>query len=82
MDRNDLDDISRALRLLISAQSRNDLGDTRVADDESREARKRLHAVLARNGRNVKAATDPAALEARRARMVRQLESGLAGAAS
>lgn len=79
MDRNDLDDISRALRLLIAAQSSSDLCDFRRADDENREARERLHAVLARNGRNVKTATDPTAIEARRARMVAQLESGLAG---
>ena len=79
MDRNDLDDISRALRLLIAAQSSSDLCDFRRADDENREARERLRAVLERNGRIVKAKPDAAALEARRARMVAPLESGLAG---
>lgn len=77
MDRNDLDDTSRALRLLISAKLTSDLGDLDAADDESREARQLLRAVLERNGRIVKAKPD--ALEARRARMVAQLESGLAG---
>lgn len=63
MDRNDLDDISRALRLLIAV--------------DPLEARLLLRQVLDRNGRTVKDPAADALLEARRARMVQQLERGL-----
>lgn len=70
MDRTDLDQISRALRLLISAQT--------TPDAAALEARQLLQQVLDRNGRSVKDPAADAALEARRARMVQQLERGLA----
>lgn len=63
MDRNDLDDISRTLRLLIAV--------------DPLEARLLLRQVLDRNGRTVKDPAADALLEARRARMVQQLERGL-----
>lgn len=68
MDRTDLDQISRALRLLISAQT--------ATDAAALEARQLLGQVLERNGRTVKDAAAAAALEDRRARMIRQLERG------
>jgi len=68
MDRNDLDQISRALRLLITVP----------VTDTTLEARQLLRDVLDRNGRTVKDPAAEALLEARRARMVHQLERGLA----
>lgn len=68
MDRTDLDQISRALRLLITVP----------ITDAALEARQLLRDVLDRNGRTVKDPAADAALEARRARMVCQLERGLA----
>ena len=83
MDRTDLDQISRALRLLISAQTYAESG-ARARHDEQLEARYLLRLVLDRNGRTVKeaATADAAALEARRIRLTRMLERGLAAGAS
>lgn len=77
MDRTDLDQISRALRLLISAQPPADVVERRNTDEQL-EARALLRAVLDRNGRTIKDTAADAALETRRARMVHQLERGLA----
>lgn len=84
MDRNDLEDVSAALELLRSAQHHAEPGSFRACDDTS-QARGLLCGVLARNGVSTATAATrmtPEALEARRDRMIAQLEAGLAAGVS